>query len=75
MLRQAIENSLHWSLGVAFAEGKSRIRRGNAPGITVVFRRLALCILKAGPFIEKPSIRGKRLHTDGLTESPKQYSP
>ena len=41
-----LENSLHWSLDVTFAEDKSRIRRGNAPKIAGFFRRLALSILK-----------------------------
>jgi len=56
-----VENSLHWSLDVTFAEDKSRIRRGNGPEIAAVFRRLALTVLKQDTTMKKSSIRGKRL--------------
>ena len=60
-LRQhwSIENSQHYVLDVTFTEDASRIRKGNGPEITSVFRRLALNILQRDTTI-KGSIRGKR---------------
>lgn len=54
-----IENSQHHVLDVTFAEDSSRIRKGNGPEISSVFRRLALTILQRDTTI-KDSIRGKR---------------
>lgn len=56
----SIENTLHHTLDVTFAEDSSRIRKGNGPEIISVFRRLALSILKADTTI-KDNVRGKRL--------------
>ena len=56
----AIENSLHWTLDVTFAEDDSRIRLGNGPEIASMFRRLALTILKQDTTV-KDNVRGKRL--------------
>jgi predicted transposase YbfD/YdcC len=53
------ENSQHHVLDVTFTEDASRIRKGNGPEITSVFRRLALNILQRDTTI-KGSIRGKR---------------
>lgn len=55
----SIENSQHHVLDVTFTEDASRIRRGNGPEITSVFRRLALNILQQDTTV-KASIRGKR---------------
>ncbi|MFO1045852.1 MAG: ISAs1 family transposase [Planctomycetaceae bacterium] len=55
-----IENSLHWVMDVTFTEDASRIRRGNAPEIAAILRRLALSILQQYTSL-KISIRGKRL--------------
>lgn len=55
----SIENSLHHVLDVTFTEDASRIRHGNGPEITSVFRRLALNILQQDTTV-KASIRGKR---------------
>ena len=55
-----VENSLHWSLDVTFAEDQSRIRKGNGPEIASIFRRLALTLLQQDKTI-KDNIRGKRL--------------
>jgi predicted transposase YbfD/YdcC len=55
-----IENKLHWSLDVSFAEDQSRIRKGNGQEIAGVFRRLALTMLMQDTSI-KSSLRGKRL--------------
>jgi predicted transposase YbfD/YdcC len=55
----SIENSLHHVLDVTFTEDASRIRHGNGPEITSVFRRLALQILQQDTTV-KASIRGKR---------------
>ena len=46
-------------LDVTFTEDSSRIRKGNGPEITSVFRTLALTILQQDTSI-KGSIRGKR---------------
>lgn len=60
-LRQhwSIENSQHHVLDVTFTEDSSRIRKGNGPEITSVFRRLALNILQRDTSL-KGSIRRKR---------------
>ncbi len=55
----SIENSQHHVLDVTFTEDASRIRKGNGPEITSVFRRLALNILQRDTAL-KGSIRGKR---------------
>lgn len=55
----SIENSQHHILDVTFTEDASRIRKGNGPEISSVFRRLALTILQQDTSI-KGSIRGKR---------------
>lgn len=55
----SIENSQHHVLDVTFAEDSSRIRKGNGPEITSVFRRLALNILQRDTS-QKGSIRLKR---------------
>ena len=54
-----IENQQHYILDVTFSEDASRIRNGNSPEISSVFRRLALNIFKRDTTI-KDSIRGKR---------------
>lgn len=56
----SVENTLHWSLDVTFTEDSSRIRKGFAPEIASMFRRLALTILQRDTTL-KESIRGKRL--------------
>jgi len=56
----SVENTLHWSLDVTFAEDSSRIRKGFAPEIASMFRRLALTILQRDTTLQE-SIRGKRL--------------
>jgi predicted transposase YbfD/YdcC len=55
----SIENSQHHVLDVTFTEDASRIRKGNGPEITSVFRRLALNILQRDTTI-KDNVRGKR---------------
>lgn len=55
----SIENSQHHVLDVTFTEDASRIRQGNGPEITSVFRRLALNILQQDTTV-KASIRSKR---------------
>jgi len=54
-----VENQLHWSLDVTFAEDDSRIRKGNGQEVASLFRRLALSMLKQNKTI-KSSLRGKR---------------
>lgn len=55
----AIENSQHYVLDVTFTEDASRIRRGNGPEVSSVFRRLALNILQRDTSL-KGSLRVKR---------------
>jgi predicted transposase YbfD/YdcC len=55
----SIENSQHHVLDVTFTEDASRIRKGNGPEVTSVFRRLALNILQRDTTL-KGSLRGKR---------------
>jgi len=55
-----IENSLHWTLDVIFAEDRSRIRTGNGPEIASIFRKLALMVLQRDTS-SRGSLRGKRL--------------
>ena len=55
----SIENSQHHVLDVTFGEDASRIRKGNGPEISSVFRRLALNILQRDTTV-KDNIRGKR---------------
>lgn len=54
-----IENSQYYVLDVTFTEDASRIRKGNGPEISSVFRRLALNILQQDTSMKK-SIRVKR---------------
>lgn len=55
-----IENGLHWTLDVIFAEDRSRIRTGNGPEIASLFRKLALMVLQRDTS-SRGSLRGKRL--------------
>ena len=55
-----IENSLHWTLDVIFAEDASRLRQGNGPEIASIFRKLALMVLQRDTS-SRGSLRGKRL--------------
>lgn len=45
----AVENSLHWSLDIAFREDDSRVRSGHAPANLAIIRRLALSLIKRDP--------------------------
>jgi predicted transposase YbfD/YdcC len=55
-----IENQLHWSLDVTFAEDHSRVRKDHSPANLGMLRRLVLSILKRDTSL-KDSLRGKRL--------------
>lgn len=55
-----IENELHWSLDVTFAEDASRIRKDHGPENLGLFRRLALSILQTDA-TDDDWLRGKRL--------------
>jgi predicted transposase YbfD/YdcC len=55
-----IENRLHWSLDVTFAEDQSRVRKDHGPVNLGMLRRLALSILQQDTS-SKDSLRGKRL--------------
>ena len=55
-----IENRLHWSLDVTFAEDKSRARKDHSPLNLGMLRRLALSILRQDTSV-KDNLRGKRL--------------
>src|SRR6266851_7403597 len=55
-----IENRLHWSLDVTFAEDQSRARKDHSPLNLGMLRRLVLSMLQRDTSI-KDSLRGKRL--------------
>jgi predicted transposase YbfD/YdcC len=55
-----IENHLHWSLDVIFAEDRSRARKDHSPLNLGMLRRLALSILRKDTSV-KDNLRGKRL--------------
>jgi predicted transposase YbfD/YdcC len=55
-----IENHLHWSLDVIFAEDQSRARKDHSPLNLGMLRRLALSILRKDTSV-KDNLRGKRL--------------
>ncbi|MCD4741569.1 MAG: ISAs1 family transposase [Desulfobacteraceae bacterium] len=55
-----IENSLHWTLDIAFREDESRIRKDNAPENFAVLRHITLKLLKNEKTF-KGSIKTKRL--------------
>jgi predicted transposase YbfD/YdcC len=55
-----IENRLHWTLDVTFAEDKSRARKDHSPLNLGMLRRLALSILQQDTSV-KDNLRGKRL--------------
>ena len=57
----SIENSLHWSLDVAFREDESRIRTGNGAENFVTLRHIALNLLKNEKSV-KIGIKGRRLN-------------
>ena len=66
-----IENKLHWSLDVTFAQDASRIRKGSSPEIASMLRQMALMILERDTKL-KGSLRSKRKQAgwnDSLLES------
>ena len=54
-----IENKLHWSLDVTFAQDASRIRKGASPEIASMLRQTALMILQQDTEL-KGSLKSKR---------------
>ena len=59
-LHWTIENSLHWTLDMAFREDESRIRTGRAQESMAALRRIALALLKRDT-ITKAGIQSRRL--------------
>jgi predicted transposase YbfD/YdcC len=55
-----IENRMHWTLDVIFAEDQSRVRKDRGPENLAMLRRLTLSILQRDRSL-KDSLRGKRL--------------
>jgi predicted transposase YbfD/YdcC len=55
-----IENGLHWTLDIAFAEDRSRVRKDHAPENLAVIRHMALNLLKQET-TAKGGIKAKRL--------------
>jgi predicted transposase YbfD/YdcC len=55
-----IENRLHWTLDVTFAEDASRVRKDHGPFNLAMLRRLAVSILQRDRSV-KDNLRGKRL--------------
>ncbi|MBR6029687.1 MAG: transposase [Clostridia bacterium] len=56
----SIENSLHWSLDVKFAEDSAHVRLGNAAVVLNTFRKLVTQLLKADTSF-KVSVQSKLL--------------
>ena len=56
----SIENSLHWSLDVAFREDQSRVRKDHGPRNMATLRQIAHNLLKRETSL-KVGIQGKRL--------------
>ena len=56
----SIENRLHWSLDVTFAEDQSRVRKDHSPVNLALLRRLVLSMLQQDTSV-KDNLRGKRL--------------
>ncbi|OAI38708.1 hypothetical protein AYO40_01760 [Planctomycetaceae bacterium SCGC AG-212-D15] len=55
-----IENRLHWSLDVTFAEDQSRMRKDHSPANAGMLRRLVLSLLQQDTSVND-NLRGKRL--------------
>ena len=55
----AIENTLHWSLDVSFAEDQCRVRSGYAAENLAILRHMSINILK-GETTKKRGIKGKQ---------------
>jgi predicted transposase YbfD/YdcC len=55
----AIENALHWSLDVSFAEDQCRVRSGYAAENLAILRHMSINILK-GETTKKRGIKGKQ---------------
>ena len=55
----AIENTLHWSLDVSFAEDQCRVRNGCAAENLAILRHMSINILK-GETTKKRGIKGKQ---------------
>ena len=56
-----IENSLHWTLDVAFNEDRSTRKKGNAPANSTVLKHITLNLLKREKSLKR-SINTKRSH-------------
>jgi len=56
-----IENSLHWTLDVAFSDDKSRVRKDNAPENFGIVKKIAINALKLEKSVKGLSLVGKRL--------------
>lgn len=55
-----IENSLHWTLDLAFDEDRCRVRKDNGPENFAILRHIALNLLKQEKTCKR-SLKGKRL--------------
>lgn len=54
-----VENDLHWLLDVAFKEDACQIKKDHAPENLAIFRKMALHLLKHGPY-SKGGIEARR---------------
>ena len=54
-----VENSVHWTLDVAFGEDASRVRMGNSAEAEAMFRRMALNLLRGEKSV-KAGVMAKR---------------
>jgi predicted transposase YbfD/YdcC len=51
----AIENQLHWTLDVVFADDQSRLRKGHGARNMAVVRHFAINLIRTAPEPERPS--------------------
>lgn len=63
----SIENSLHWSLDVAFREDESRVRIGNSAENLGILRHMALNLLKQETTLKR-GLKAKRLKAGWSSE-------
>ena len=60
----AIENQLHWTLDVVFAEDQSRLRKGHGAKNMAVVRHFAINLIRTAPEPERPTpLKPQRMAT------------
>jgi predicted transposase YbfD/YdcC len=57
----AVENSLHWCMGVVFTDDQMRARTGHAAHNLAVFKHITLNLIRLDPVKRKGGIKARRL--------------